>query len=161
MSRDANIIKHCRSAIDELLQEYVQQPYFNMREEDFRSSLLQKLRDRVEETVEVKLVWDKNGKSLPLPENGRDKHTTSRIHSEVRFGKTSKSPKFDIVILKAHPVSFYVRQSETDVLSKLDINDVEVVIEVKAAPSNRQHNEFRRDIEKLKQLTRTRLDSNS
>lgn len=152
MARKESIIKRCQSVIEKLLQEYAKYPYLNMREEDFRSSLLQKLRTGVKEKVGVKLEWDRRGKAKQSLKHDGGKQVTSRVHAEVQLGKKNDKQKVDIVVLKNQPVSFCVRQSETDVLAKIDIEDVEVVIEVKAAPSNVQHPQFQKDIKKLKKL---------
>ena len=163
MSQQVDVIEHCRSAIEELLQEHVRYPLFTMREEDFRSSLLQKLRARIKGHVRIRLKKDKDSTPLKILRTHRERATTSRVHSEIRLlekkKKNNKSRStFDIVVLKDKPVALRVKQSATDVLERLEPEDVAVVIEIKAAPSNIQHKKIKDDISKLKGLRHTRPD---
>lgn len=160
MSQEQQIVELCRSAIKSLLWEHVKFPLLNMREEDFRSSLLLKLRNLIKGSVSVRLKKDKDDGLLSMGDACNEKTITSRVHSEVRLIKKSMKRKankkdcqtYDIVVLKNRPVVFRVRQSGVDVVEKLELEDVSVVIEIKAAPSNRQHKKFEEDIGKLKRL---------
>ena len=160
MSRQVDVIEHCRSAIKELLQEHVRYPLFNMREEDFRSSLLQKLRARIKDQVRIRLKKAKDRTPLKIAQIRREMATTSRVHSEVRIRENNnkRRPTFDIVVLKNKKVTFRVSQSVTDVLEQIELKDVAVVIEMKAAPSNMQHPKIMGDAKKLKGLSRARPD---
>lgn len=151
------IIKQCRSAIKSLLWEHAEFPLRNMREEDFRSSLLQKLRDLIGGSVSVLLKQHKNDSFLPIDDARREKAVTNRVHAEIQLhgkltGRKKKSTRltYDLVILKKKPVVFRVKQSGADVLEHLEMDDVAVVIEIKAAPSNKQHEKFKDDIKKLR-----------
>jgi hypothetical protein len=154
MPRDEKTFKQCQDAIKVVLEEHVKAPLFNMREEDFRSVLLQKLREKLEGKVSVVLKKDKTDDILPINKECREKAFTSRVHAEVRLVTESRKHQatYDIVVLKnkPKPVVFRVRQSGTDVLECLEPNDVAVIIEIKAAPSNRQHRKFEEDIRKLR-----------
>ena len=154
MPRKKQVVECCRSAIEVLLKEHMGLPLFNMREEDFRSSLLQMLRKNISGKVPVTLKNDKDDIEVPMDLACREKAFTSRVHSEVRLipEKGKGRQTYDIVVLKKQRVEFRVKQSGTDVLEKLALEDVEVVIEIKAAPSNRQHKKFKEDIGKLRNL---------
>lgn len=145
-------VECCRSAIRAILEEHAKAPLFNMREADFRSVLLHKLRERIKGKVSVELRRGKDRGVLPIDKAFHMKVWTSRVHSEVRLLPEKEKGRltYDIVVLKDRPVVFRVRQSGTDVLEQLQREDVEVVIEMKAAPSNRLHKKFEEDIRKLR-----------
>ena len=155
MAREERTVEKCRAAIRSLLRKHTRHPFFNMREEDFRSFLMQKLRTRIKGSVSVGLKKYGDRNLLELKKTQLKRAITSRVHAEVRLIE-EKRDSFDIVVLKqkpkSKPVVFRVKQSVTDVLERIELDDVAVVIEIKAAPSNKLHKDFEGDIKKLKGL---------
>lgn len=158
MSQRERVVKCCRSAIKVLLKEHKKSPLFNMREEDFRASLLQKLREKIKDDVYVTLKNDEDDNKLLIEQP--EKALTSLVHSEVRLinkrtkGKSNEKDRqtYDIVVLKNQRVVFRVKQSGADVLEKLNFENVAVVIEIKASPSNKTCRDIQGDLTKLARL---------
>jgi hypothetical protein len=137
-----------REAIQCVLREHVEQPFLLLREVGLQARLWCLLRQGVIPDVvnpEVK------AKSL-LHQHTKD-FKTSRVQLEVKVGGTKKS---DIVVLRADrkPRLTCWPGGPTDVVAAIAPDDVEAVIEIKAAPSRSLKNQaaFLTDIKKLDDL---------
>lgn len=151
MSQDVHQI--CTEKIRELLTDHVQSPLKNMREEDFRATLLAMLRSGFEEMVPAMIETVPGSRAQRLLKSNKSiEGKTSRVHAEVKLGNGKE--RFDLVILRNRLAHFQVKRGLTDVLASIPLEDVEAVIEVKAAPLNHPSIEegIRSDLNKLSKL---------
>lgn len=155
VSDDDKTLAHCESSIKELFADHVNSPLCNMREEDFRASLLGKLRDAFKDSVPVVpvILFTKQGDSVV--DANDECLTTNRVHAEVAVTESGKAV-FDLIVFRDGPVRFTVNHGLTDVLKTVSVSDVAVAIEIKAAPTNgsRVMERIKNDIKKLKALHR-------
>jgi hypothetical protein len=141
-----------RAAIDKLLRDYISAPLFNAREKDYQAVLFAVLRARVPGQVPATFtVADGRTNTRHSWQNPR----TSRVHMEMSLGKKGRageSTKPDIVVLRDRPVVLRCSvDGPADVQETLRVDDVEVAIELKAAPSQNgtEAGKFARDVAKL------------
>jgi len=146
-----------RASICSLLREYIVAPLFNAREKDYQAVLFAMLRERIPGQVPVTFEID-DGR--PNTRHAWSEPRTSRVHIEMCFGKKGRageSTKPDIIVLRDQPVVLRCSvDGPTDVQETLGLDDVEIAIELKAAPSQNtaQARLFVNDIEKLAKLQR-------
>jgi hypothetical protein len=136
-----------RAAIAEALAAFRVRPFYNLRESDPQSCLLLAIRHALGDQVVPAL--------LTLEKGARHAHSedvqTSRVHTELKIEKTLVS---DIVVfrddrrvrLRCYPAG------PCDVVATIDGDDIDVVIEIKAAPSSSQTKTFVKDLQKLSTL---------
>jgi len=143
-----------RKAIKQLLEEHVNKPFLLLREVGLQARLWCLLQERLTPKV-ITPVLKARSKF--------HKHTkdfeTSRVHLELKVKLVSGARKqSDIVVLRADrkPTLTCYRGGPTDVAREIDAEDVEAVIEMKAAPSiaPEQRARFIADIDKLDALRR-------
>lgn len=147
-----------RDSIEDLLRQYVRAPLFNGREKDYQAVLFGMLRTKLPETVPAKFV-EKNGRpnSRHLWSDEAGAHT-SRVHLELGFGQkglAGAATKPDLVVFRDHPVTLRCSpDGPADIQDSLQVDDVEVAIEVKAAPSKNSGEaaKFAADVIKLAKL---------
>ncbi len=151
-----NVSQICKKEICKLLTGHVQSPLKNMREEDFRATLLSMLRRRFKETVPA-LVEPVSGSRAERLLQGKKsiEDKTSRVHAEVKLGDDQQNgnekDRIDLAVLRRAHVRFMVKKGVTDVQASIRPKDVAVLIEVKAAPLNHSSTKkgLENDIEKL------------
>lgn len=136
-----------RSAIKEALTLFGTRRFYNLRERDPQAMLLASIRQGLGDPVVPAL--------LSLEKGARHVHVepieTSRVHLELKVEGTKVS---DLIIfrddrrvrLRCYPAG------PCDVVATVDGSDVEVVVEIKAAPSSTQWRTFVEDLEKLADL---------
>lgn len=119
-----------RDCIGRLLGEHVSDPFLNLREAGLQARLWSHLqRSLSPDTLPARIV---------LRGGASHRHTgpfrTARVQLEMRVGSAKRT---DIVVLRAdrQPQLTCYPPGPTDVVAALDPDDVEAVIEVKAAPS--------------------------
>lgn len=140
-----------REAIQQVLREHVKEPFMLLREVGLQASLWSNLRQTLSPAVVCSQI-------RPKSRNSRHQHTrdfeTSRVQLELKVG--GKRRKSDIVVFRADrkPRLTCWPAGPTDVVAAIKPDDVEAVIEMKAAPS--QANELRAriddDLQKLSEL---------
>jgi hypothetical protein len=141
-----------REAIDTLLRDYVAAPLLNAREKEYQAVLFSMLRARIPDQVPATFI-DPTGR--PNTRHSWQSPRTSRVHMEMCFGKkgqAGKSTQPDIVVLRDRPVVLRCSVAgPADVQETLRVDDVEVAIEVKAAPSQnkKEARKFASDVVKL------------
>jgi hypothetical protein len=140
--------KTIREAIQQLLREHVEEPFLLLREVGMQARLWHLLRKAINPEFVTAQIMAKNS----LHQHTRA-FKTSRVQLELKVGGRKKS---DIVILRAdrNPRLTCWPAGPTDVVAAIDPDDVEAVIEMKAAPSRapEQREAFTDDIKKLDEL---------
>jgi hypothetical protein len=141
-----------RAAIDALLRDYIAAPLLNAREKDYQAVLFAMLRARIPDQVAVTFI-DPEGR--PNMRHSWQSPRTSRVHMEMCFGdkgQAGASTKPDVVVLRDRPVVLRCSvDGPADVQETLRVDDVDVAIEVKAAPSQNKEEarKFAADVVKL------------
>lgn len=138
-----------REAIQQVLREHVEEPFLLLREVGLQARLWCLLRQELKPGVVNSQIAAKR--------TSRHRHTrdfkTSRVQLELKVGGRKKS---DIVVLRADrkPRLTCWPPGPTDVVAAIEPEDVEAVIEMKAAPSQslKQRAAFDDDLEKLDNL---------
>jgi len=146
-----------RASIQKLLREYIEAPLFNAREKDYQAVLFAMLRAGFPGQVAATFALA-NGRS-----NTRHRWSeprTSRVHLEMGFGQKGQAgaaTRPDIVVLRDHPVVLRCSvDGPADIQETLRVEDVEVAIELKAAPSQNvgEARKFADDVVKLARVQR-------
>jgi hypothetical protein len=137
-----------REAIRQILLEHVQGPFVLIREAGLQARLWSILR----QNLTPALVNSEISAKSPLHQHTTE-FQTSRVQLELKVGGPEKS---DIVVFRAdrRPRLTCWPAGPTDVVAKVEPDDVEAVIEIKAAPSQarEQRAAFADDILKLEEL---------
>jgi hypothetical protein len=150
-----------RASIETLLRDYIAAPLLNAREKDYQAVLFSMLRARIpgqvpatfeiaEGRVNTRHAW-----SAPR---------TSRVHLEMCFGSKGRAGEWtkpDIIVLRDRPVILRCSvDGPADIQETLRLEDVEVAIELKAAPSQnlREAQKFAVDVAKLAKVQRKSPD---
>jgi hypothetical protein len=137
-----------REVIPRVLREHVDEPFLLLREAGLQARLWCLLRQELNPEVVNPQVISRS----PLLRHTKD-FKTSRVQLELKVGGTKKS---DIVVLRADrkPRLTCWPGGPTDVVAAIEPDDVEAVIEMKAAPSRapEQRAAFVDDITKLDDL---------
>jgi hypothetical protein len=144
-----------RANIRALLAMHIEQPHFNAREKDYQAHLFGSLRHCLPCCVPVKFS--------PRPKRSHtwQETTTSRVHTEMYFGKKGSKGSWtrsDLVVLRDNVVELRCsRDGPTDTQEHVREQDVELVIELKSAPSRNEGEarKFARDVAKLARVQST------
>jgi len=137
-----------REAIQQVMREHVEEPFLLIREVGLQARLWSILRDNLDPSVVTSQITAKSAGHRHTRE-----FRTSRVQLELKVGGTKKS---DVTVFRADrkPRLTCWPAGPTDVVAGVDPEDVEAVIEMKAAPSRapEQRAAFADDIEKLDAL---------
>lgn len=149
-----------RQLIDEMLREFLVQPFFNVREVDYQAVLFGRLRARIPDVVPVRFAMNPRTAS---PHEWMEPRT-SRVHIESCVGQkgiAGESVNIDVVILRDAEVELPCHvHGPTAPQETVLLNDVEVAIEIKNAPSKNsaEARKFAADVAKLHKLQQQRSE---
>ena len=149
-----DVYQICKEEIIKLLVDHAESPLKNMREEDFRATLLAMLRSRFEGMAPATIEAVSGSPAERLLQGKKPiEDKTSRVHAEVKL--VDKKDRFDLVVLRGTQVRFKVKRGMTDVQASMCLEDIAAVIEVKAAPLSHPSTPtgIRTDLEKLSKLS--------
>jgi hypothetical protein len=149
-----------RESIDEILREFLVQPFFNVREVDYQAVLFGRLRARIPNSVPVQFAMNPRTAS---PHEWMEPRT-SRVHVEScvgRKGVAGESVNIDVVVLRDAAVELPCHvHGPTALQETVLLSDVEVAIEIKNAPSKNsaEARKFAADVTKLAKLQQQRSE---
>lgn len=142
------------AAIDEMLREFVEQPFLNAREYDYQAVLFAKLRARFPHPVPMRFVMNPSTAS----EHEWIAPKTARVHGESCIGQkgiTNGYVNVDLIVFHDGMVTLPCHEHGPTALQEtVQLADLDAVIEVKNAPSAnlQQAREFVNDIARLARL---------
>jgi hypothetical protein len=150
MNPDTQACAAIRTAIRTVLVDFIERPFFDVREADVQARLLHEIRARLT-PPDVPLVLRPHG-DVPLHRHPAGLRT-SRVHREAKLGE---GLQLDLVVLaEAGPVEFMVhRNGPLDVIAPVRLEHLAAVVEVKAAPSKNMWKSFCKDLGKLCEVVR-------
>jgi hypothetical protein len=139
------------SAIDEMLREFVEEPFYNIREHDYQAVLFGKLRALFSVPIPVRFTMN------PATSEGHDWEgpKTARVHRESCIGRKGSGDKvvnIDIVVCREGVVTLQCHQHGPTALQEpVQLQDLAAVIEIKNAPSMNggEATKFAADVTKL------------
>jgi hypothetical protein len=123
------------SAIDETLREFVEEPFFNIREHDYQAVLFGKLRTLFPVPIPVQFRMN------PATSKGHDWKgpKTARVHREScigRKGKGGDAVNIDLIVFHDGVVTLQCHQDGPTALQEpVQLPDLAAAIEIKNAPS--------------------------
>jgi hypothetical protein len=140
-------------SIVEMLREFIQWPFLNVREHDYQAVLFAKLRSRFPDPVPVRFNMNPSLAKAHLWKDPR----TSRVHREGCLGKkgTSGYVNVDIVVFRDGLVTLNChRDGPTAMQETVRIDELEAAIEIKNAPSlnGAEASKFAADVARLAHL---------
>jgi len=146
---DLQVQAALRTSIRKVLDEFVANPFFYLREFDPQARLLHEIRSGLSPAdVPATLKPHLGHRRHQLPERVR----TSRAHAEMKL----KGDRLDLVVFRSEPeveLSVYPAGALDVVARILRPEDLTAVVEVKAAPSATQEDTFEDDLLKLAKIT--------
>lgn len=154
MSDTAKIVNEC---IQSFLAEYMGSPILHLRESSTQSQLRDLIQKKIEPKESFATVKDANSKTADTCGTGN----VYRTQEEMKVGEIAKQ-RSDIIVFRSSNESdpihlFREKNGALDIIAKTRIEDIEAVIEIKAACSadKSQRQLFRKDLFKLLEITPT------
>jgi len=144
-----------KNACEQLLKEYCEHPLWFLREGNIQSRLNQLILAQYEtpsggDTVPIE-IKSTTGKGTINGEAKRSQMELKLTKNGIGVGEKKKNERSDIVVLKSGAVVSCAPSGPLDITAGIEVEYVDAVIEVKAAPSNRWdiRNALKSDINKL------------